>query len=50
MLHLFTGTREEDFLKGFTIYGHGGHLGHVTNIKSTNFYFLFLKTFIQNLV
>ena len=24
------GSREEDFLKVFTIYGHGGHLGHVT--------------------
>ena len=25
------GSREEDF-EGFSIYGHGGHLGHVTNI------------------
>ena len=25
-----TGSGEEDFLKFFTIYGHGGHLGHVT--------------------
>ena len=24
------GSGEEDFLKAFTIYGHGGHLGHVT--------------------
>ena len=24
------GTGEEKFLKVFTIYGHGGHLGHVT--------------------
>ena len=24
------GSREEDFLRFFTIYGHGGHLGHVT--------------------
>ena len=23
------GSREEDFLNGFTIYGHGGHLGHL---------------------
>ena len=22
----------EDFLRVFTIYGHGGHLGHVTRI------------------
>ena len=28
------------FLKVFTIYGRGGHLGHVTNIMSSNFYFL----------
>ena len=25
-----SGFREEDFLKVFTIYGHGGHLGYVT--------------------
>ena len=24
------GSGEEDFLRVFTIYGHGGHLGHVT--------------------
>ena len=30
---------EEDFCRVFTIYGHGGHLGHVTSIISTNFYF-----------
>ena len=24
------GSREEDFLKVFTIYGHGSNLGHVT--------------------
>ena len=27
-----TGSGEEDFLRVFTIYGHGGHLGHVTKI------------------
>ena len=27
-----TGSREEDFCKAYTIYGHGGHLGHVTLI------------------
>ena len=26
------GYREEDFLRVFTIYGCGGHLGHVTSI------------------
>ena len=27
----------EDFLKVFSIYGRGGHLGHVTQISRTNF-------------
>ena len=34
----------------FTIYGHGGHLGHVTRILLTHFHFLYLKAFIQYLV
>ena len=33
------GTGEEDFLKIFTIYGHGGRPGHVTIIMLTNFHF-----------
>ena len=28
--HRLFGSREEDFLKVFTIYWHGGHFGHVT--------------------
>ena len=28
------------FLKGFNIYGHGGYLGHVTSIMSSDFHFL----------
>ena len=46
MLHTkFRGNRPagsggEDFLNVFTIYGHGGHLGHVTSIMSPNFHFL----------
>ena len=28
---------EEVFLKGFTIYGRGGHLGHVTSIMPSGF-------------
>ena len=32
------------------MYGHGGHLGHVTSIMSLDFHFLYLKAFIQNLV
>ena len=34
------GSGEEDFLRVFTIYGHGGHLGHVTSIMSLDFHFL----------
>ena len=36
---------EEDFLRVFTIYGHGGHLGHVTSIISSDFYFLVPESF-----
>ena len=56
MLHIkFHGNRpagsgEKDFFKVFTIYVHGGHLGHVTSITLTNFISLYLKAFIQNLV
>ena len=31
------GSREEDFWRVFTIYGRGGHLGHVTQMLRTNF-------------
>ena len=34
------GSRVEDFLRVFTIYGHGGHLGQVTSIMSSDFDFL----------
>ena len=30
-------SREEDFFKVFTIYGHGGHLDHVTREILANF-------------
>ena len=33
-------SEEEDFLKVFTIYGHGDHIGHVTRIMLINFHFL----------
>ena len=39
------GSREEDILKVFTIYGRGGHLGHVTGIMSSNFDFLVPESF-----
>ena len=38
------GSREEDFLRVFTIYGHG-HLGHVTSIMLINFHFLVPESF-----
>ena len=38
------------FLKGFTIYGHGGHLGHVTSIMLSDFRFLVPESFHKKLV
>ena len=32
-----TSSGEEDFWRVFTIYGHGGHLGHVTQMPRINF-------------
>ena len=52
MLHTkFRGNRPagsgvEDFLRVFTIYGLGGHLGHVTSIMSSNFHFLVPESFL----
>ena len=34
------GSGEEDFLRVFTIYGRGSHLGHVTRMLLINFHFL----------
>ena len=31
------GSGEEDFRRVFTIYGHGGHLGHVTQMSRTKY-------------
>ena len=39
------GSGEEDFLRVFTIYGHGSHLGHVTSIISINFNFHVPKSY-----
>ena len=39
------GSGEEDFEGFFTIYGRGGHLGHVTSIVSPDFHFLVPKSF-----
>ena len=32
------GSGEDDFLRVFTLYWHGGHLGHVTQMLRTNFH------------
>ena len=50
MLHTkFRGNRHagsgEGFRRGFTIYGRGGHLGHVTSIMSSDFHFLVPESF-----
>ena len=39
------GSREEDFLRVFTICGHGSHLGHVTSNMSSDFHFLVPESF-----
>ena len=39
------GSGEEEFLRVLTIYGHGGHLGHVTSIMSSDFHFLVPESF-----
>ena len=36
--HQSISSREEDFLI-FSIYGHGSHLGHVTQLIYTNFHY-----------
>ena len=40
------GSGEEDFLRVFTIYGQGGHLGHVTSIMLSDFHFLVPGSFL----
>ena len=35
--NLPAGSGEEDFLRVFTIYGRGGHLGHVTQMPRTKY-------------
>ena len=50
MLHTkFRGNRPagsgEDFEGFFTIYGRGGHLGHVTSIMTSDFHFLVPESF-----
>ena len=35
--HKTSGSGEKCFYKGLSIYGHGGHLGHVTSTIYVNF-------------
>ena len=39
--HGSIGSGEEDFFKVFTIYEHGSHVGHVTQLICINFHSLF---------
>ena len=39
------GSGVEDFSRVFTTYGHGGHLGHVTSIMSSDFHFFVPESF-----
>ena len=39
------GSGEDDFRRIITIYGHGGHLGHVTSIMLSDFHFLVPESF-----
>ena len=40
------GSTEEDFFQRiFTIYGHVGHLGHVTSVMLSDFHFLVPESF-----
>ena len=43
--NLPAGSGEVDFWRVFTIYGRGGHLGHVTSIMSSDFHFLVPESF-----
>ena len=42
--HWPSGSGEEDFLRVFTIYGRGCHLGHVTKIFCINFGLLIIRS------
>ena len=55
MLHTkFRGNRPagsgEEYFKCFTIYGRGGHLGHMTSIMSSDFHFLVPESFHKKLI
>ena len=41
------GSGEKYFLRVFSIYGRGGHLGHVTSIMLSDFHFLVPESFLK---
>ena len=42
------GSGDEEFFKVFTIYGHGSHVGHVTQLIYVNFHFYSPSSFHMN--
>ena len=46
--HGSIGSGEEDFFKVFTIYGHGSHVGHVTQLICINFHSYSTSSFHMN--
>ena len=46
--HWFIGTGEKDFLRVFTINGHGGHVGNVTQLICIHFHSYFPLSFHMN--
>ena len=46
--HWSIGSGEEEFFKVFTIYGHGGHLGHVTQLICIYFHSYSPSSFHMN--
>ena len=46
--HWSIGSGEEDFFKVFTIYGHGIHVGHVTQLICINFHSYSPSSFHMN--
>ena len=54
MLHIkfqglgFIGSGAENFFKDFTIYGHGGHVGHVSKRICITFHSYFPSSFHMN--
>ena len=47
-VHRSSGSGEEVFFKVFTIYGHGGHVGHVTQLICINFHSFSPSSFHMN--